>query len=70
MASGEKIIISRFNTIKRKMEDVVFLADMIDKNNFEEATVHDMAGNAKDKCDLVKAEVDLIKGVIDEWDDA
>lgn len=68
MASGETIIISRFNTIKRKMEDVVSLADMIEKNNFEPPTVQDMAGNAKALCDLVKNEVDAIKAVIDEWD--
>ena len=40
---------------------------LIDANNFEEATVTDMKGNAKDTCDTAKADIDAIKSLIDEW---
>ncbi len=40
---------------------------MIGANNFENNTVDDMKGNAKDICDEIKVDVDSIKSEIDNW---
>jgi len=40
---------------------------MIGGNNFENNTVDDMKGNAKDICDEIKTEIDSIKAEIDNW---
>ncbi len=40
---------------------------MIDGNSFENSTVTDIKGNAKDLCDQVKNEINSIKTEIDQW---
>lgn len=40
---------------------------LVTENSLEPTTVDDMKGNAKDLCNVIKAEADLIKTEIDRW---
>lgn len=40
---------------------------MINAGNFEQATVDDMRGNAKDLCDDVKSIINQIKAEVNQW---
>ena len=61
-------------TIEIRLERIVKLVGkvrtydkLITEDSLEPATVGDMKGNAKDLCDKIKTEADLIKNEIDQW---
>jgi len=41
---------------------------LVTEDSLQSATVDDMKGNAKDLCDEIKTETDLIKNEIDKWE--
>jgi len=41
---------------------------LVTEDSLEPATVDDMKDNAKDLCDEIKTETDLIKNEIDKWE--
>ncbi len=60
--------------IDQRAREVSLLLDRINSydrlilaDNFEPNTVSDIKNNAKDICNQIKSEVDLIKGDIDGW---
>ncbi len=53
--------------IRAKLDRLHTYEHMIDGNNFENSTVDDMQGNAKDICDEIKGEINSIKAEIDNW---
>ena len=54
--------------IRASLDRLNTYEQMIGGNNFENNTVDDMKGNAKDICDEIKAEIDSIKAEIDNWE--
>ena len=40
---------------------------LVTEDSLEPPTIDDMKGNAKDLCDEIKTEADLIKNEIDQW---
>lgn len=57
----------RIEIVRQLLERVRNYNRLIVNDNFEVSTIDDMKGNAKDICDAIKDEVDLIKTEIDGW---
>ena len=54
--------------IRASLDRLHTYEQMIGGNNFENNTVDDMKGNAKDICDEIKVEIESIKAEIDNWE--
>ena len=61
------VIDQRINAARGLLDMVKKYSDLIAANDFLAATVTDMQENAKDTCNLIKAEIDDIKTEINGW---
>jgi len=60
-------VIDRAAIIRQKLEGLERYARLVISNTFTSETLTELKGNAKDLCDEVKDEADLVKLDIDEW---
>lgn len=60
-------IVNRIEQVRVLLERVRSYTHLVTSDNFEENSITDMKGNAKDACDQAKDEIDHIKDEIDEW---
>ena len=60
-------IADRVAHVRALLDKLQSYEHMIDANGFTTATVDDMKGNAKNLCDVIKADADNIKTEIDQW---
>ena len=58
---------ARITTVVSLLQRIQQYETIIETDDFEPATIDDMQSNAKDICNEVKAEVDLIKAEIGHW---
>jgi len=57
----------RVAEVRKSLDMIQQYERMVANNNFEPGTIADMKGNAKDICDVVKSEMDVIKSEINDW---
>lgn len=57
----------RLERIMRLVGKIRTYDKLVTEDSLEPATVNDMKGNAKDLCNGIKTEADLIKNEIDQW---
>lgn len=57
----------RLERITKLVGKVRVFDKLVIEDSLEPATVEDIKGNAKDLCNEIKTEADLIKNEIDQW---
>ena len=58
----------RLERISKLVGRVRVYDKLVTEDSLQSATVDDMKDNAKDLCDEIKTETDLIKNEIDNWE--
>ncbi|MBA7681076.1 hypothetical protein ES703_89404 [subsurface metagenome] len=58
----------RLERISKLVGRVRVYDKLVTEDSLQSATVDDMKDNAKDLCDEIKTETDLIKNEIDKWE--